>query len=45
MQSGDEASKALRKQLQELQETFEIFKNKSKQEYEGMQKQLTDKHR
>ena len=30
MQSGDEASKALRKQLQELQETFEIFKNKSR---------------
>ena len=45
MQSGDEATQALRRQLNETQEEFDKFRAKAKQEYESMQKDLADKHK
>lgn len=45
MLSGSEATQQLRKQLQEVTEAFEKFRNLSKQEYESLQESLTDKHR
>ena len=43
MQSGDEATKALRKQLSDLQEEYEQYKIKAKREFEDMQVSLTEK--
>jgi len=45
MQSGDEATQALRRQLQEVQEAFEQFKVKSQREYAELQASLTEKGR
>ena len=45
MQSGDEATQALRRQLQEVNEAFDAHKTKAKQEYEKLQSDLTEKHR
>ena len=45
MQSGDEATQALRRQLQEVNEAFDSHKTKAKQEYEKLQADLTEKHR
>lgn len=43
MQSGDEATKNLRSQLKNLEEEFEAFKRKAKDEYERMETKLTEK--
>ena len=45
MQSGDEATKNLRSQLKALEEEFEAFKRKAKEEYERMESKLTEKAR
>ena len=45
MLSGSEATQQLRKQLQEVTEAFEKFRNLSKQEYASLQESLADKHR
>ena len=45
MQSGDEATQALRRQLQEVNEALDSHKTKAKQEYEKLQADLTEKHR
>ena len=44
MQSGDEATQALRRQLQEVTEEFSQFKITSKQEFDAMQDNLNEKH-
>ena len=45
MQSGDEATQALRKQLADVTSAFDDFKVTSKQEFESMQSDLNEKHR
>ena len=45
MQSGDEATQALRKQLADVTSAFDGFKVTSKQEFESMQSDLNEKHR
>ena len=45
MQSGDEATNNLRKQLADVQAELEALKIRSKEQYEGLQAQLTAKHR
>ena len=44
MQSGDEASKRLKQQLDELTDEFEKFKAKAKNDFDDMQSDLTIKH-
>ena len=44
MQSGDEASKRLKQQLDELTDEFEKFKAKAKNDFDDMQSDLTNKH-
>ena len=44
MQSGDEATNQLRRQLKELQEELEAYKKKAKRELDEMQASMTEKH-
>jgi len=44
MQSGDEATQALRKQLQEVQEVSDQFKQKAKAYYNRMESDLKSQH-
>ena len=45
MQSGDEATNNLRKQLANLQDEFDAFKVKAKNDFDGMKESLTSTHR
>ena len=43
-QSGDDATKKLREQLSSLQDEFEQFKIKAKDDFEDMRQSLDEKH-